>query len=91
MARERMITRTIKTDIYNVLGMDTEKAEIKEILCLVSCPYEEKHLEKLLQRNAALTEGENFKPCKWEKVNTIEQVYGIPESLFLELATPIER
>ena len=84
MARERMVTRTIKTAEVEVMTINTMTAEVK-IISYTTEPQEneEKYL-KVLQK---LHETDAFKLVKVESVELYEFLYGMPEKEFRQHAT----
>lgn len=85
MARERMVTRTVELSICEVMCMDIKTAEVQV------CTFEigggltdEKALLKAVKK---LAETGTFKCVAISSVSQREILYGMPESLFIELAT----
>ena len=83
MARERMITRTIKSADVEVMTINTTTAEVK-IECYTTEPQEneEKYL-KVLQK---AYETDTFKLVKIESVEIYEDLYGMTEKEFKQYA-----
>ena len=83
MARERMITRTIKSADVEVMTINTTTAEVK-IECYTTEPQEneEKYL-KVLQK---AYETDTFKLVKIESVEIYEDLYGMSEKEFKQYA-----
>ena len=83
MARERMVTRTIKSADVEVMTINTSTAEVK-IVCYTTEPQEneEKYL-KVLQK---AYETDTFKLVKIESVEIYEDLYGMTEKEFKQHA-----
>lgn len=80
--KEKIITRTVITLKASVLGFD---AEDNPVMADFDLPMmDEKKIIKYLSENAI-----NFTPAKVRKVETVEQLYGMPESLFMKYATKL--
>lgn len=90
MARKRMVTRTIKTTMVTATVVTTtESGEkgIREIPVELTGDFKnDKVLEKAVKEKVEAA-GARFVDI--EKTETNEQLYGMPEEEFLELATPI--
>ena len=89
MARKPMITRTIKTTVATVLGMDITTAEPENRTVTLARTYPT--MDKLLAAAKEAAETDTFKVVHIVHSEIKEQLYGMPEQMFLELATPIER
>lgn len=89
MARKPMITRTIKTTKVTVLGMDIVTAEPENRTVVLARTYP--NMEKLLAAAKAAAETETYKVVHVASAEVIEQLYGMPEQQFVELAQPITR
>ncbi len=83
MARERMVTRTIKSADVEVMTIDTTTAEVK-VECYTTEPQENE--EKYLKVLRKEFETETFKLVKVEKVEIYEDLYGMTEKDFKEHA-----
>lgn len=83
MGRERMITRTIKSAVVEVMTIDTTTAEVA-IISYTTEPQEneEKYLKVLRKK----FETDNFKLVKIEEVQIFEELYGLPEKEFIQYA-----
>ena len=83
MARERMITRTIKSACVEVMSINTTTAEVR-IECYATEPQEneEKYL-KVLRKDL---ETDTFKLVKIERVQIYENLYGMSEKEFIQHA-----
>lgn len=90
MTRKRMVTRTIKSTMATVTVVataDNGEKGLREIPVEVTGEFKtEKALRKAVE--AKVTEA-GFKFVDIEKTETDEQLYGMDEELFLEVATPI--
>lgn len=86
MARERMVTRTITVTTYSVLGinLDTQKAETRT--AEISGGVDAKTAEKLVREYYANTP---FAIALISPANTIDVLYGMPESEFIKFAKPL--
>ena len=85
MARERMVTRTVELSVCEVMCMDIKTAEVEV------CTFEigggltdEKALLKAVRKMA---ETDTFKCVAISNVYQREILYGMPESMFINLAT----
>ena len=83
MARERMVTRTIKSACVEVMTINTTTAQVK-IECYTTEPQEndEKYL-KVLRKEF---ETDTFKLVKIERVQIYENLYGMSEKEFIQHA-----
>lgn len=89
MARKPMITRTIKTTKVVVLGMDITTAEPENRTVVLARTYPS--MEKLLAAAKAAAETDTYKVAHVVSSEVIEQLYGMSEQQFVELAQPIIR
>ena len=83
MARERMVTRTIKSAEVEVMTIDTMTAEVRII------PYDaepQENDEKYLKVLRKEHETETFKLVKVETVEIYENLYGMSEKEFKQYA-----
>lgn len=87
MARKPMITRTIKTTKVTVLGMDIVTAEPENRTVVLARTYPS--MEKLLVAAKTAVETDTYKVVHVVSSEVIEQLYGMPEQQFVELAQPI--
>ena len=83
MARERMITRTIKSACVEVMTIDTTTAGV-EIIVYTTEPQENE--EKYLKVLRKEFETDTFKLVKIERVQIYENLYGMPEKEFVQYA-----
>ena len=83
MAKERIITRTIESNILEVMACDTETAEVKTIEIrtgvLPACTNPERYLKKHYDTDT-------LKICAVISHRTETTLYGMPESLFMQYA-----
>ena len=91
MAKESMITRTIKTTAATVLCLDIETGEpCNRTFTLSGERTKEKDVIK--EVSALLADYEpSVKAVHLVDTVIVEQLYGMPESTFLEFAKPFER
>lgn len=89
MARKPMITRTIKTTKAVVLGMDINTSEPENRVVTLARTYPT--AEKMLSAAKCAVETDSFKVVHIVSSEVVEQLYGMPEQQFVELAQPIVR
>ena len=83
MARERMVTRTIKSACVEIMTINTTTAEV-EIIVYTTEPQENE--EKYLKVLRKEFETDTFKLVKIERVQIYENLYGMPEKEFIRYA-----
>ena len=83
MARERMITRTIKSADVDVMTIDTTTAEVRVIPFTVEPQENEEKYLKVLRKEH---ETESFKLVKVESIEIYEGLYGMTEKEFKQHA-----
>ena len=83
MARERMVTRTIKSAVVEVMAIDTMTAEVKVIPYMTEPQEKDEKYLKVLQKEH---ETETFKIVKVESVEIYENLYGMTEKEFKQYA-----
>ena len=83
MARERMVTRTIKSAVVEVMTIDTMTAEVKGIPYMTEPQEKDEKYLKVLQKEH---ETETFKIVKVESVEIYENLYGMTEKEFKQYA-----
>lgn len=81
--REKIITRTVITLEVNVMGIDSDNNVAVKVIPLPLMD-EKKILSYLMNHPMA-----DFTPAKILKVEQVEQLYGMPESLFMQYATKL--
>lgn len=83
MSRERMVTRTIKSAVVEVMTIDTMTAEVR-VIAYTTEPQEndEKYLKVLRKEH----ETETFKLVKVETVEIYENLYAMSEKEFKQYA-----
>lgn len=79
MARERMITRTIRTAYVDVMTVDTTTANVSIETFEVEPQEDEEKYLKVLRK---MYETDNYKLVKFEKVDIFENLYGMSEKEF---------
>ena len=83
MAKEKLITRTIRITTVEAVFMDTETAEVRKVHIDIPNMDEMKNLCKYMQENYALaTEQYVFSRI----IKTTDKLYGITTQHFLENA-----
>lgn len=87
MARKRVVSRTVKGTIVNVLAVDIETQEVKEIEIPVGVKYTS--TEKALKAISKIMP-ENQKAVAVLTLTEFEQKYAMDEEQFIKMATPIE-
>lgn len=84
MARQPMVTRTIKTTTANVLCIDTVNAEpYNEMIVLPRTYKDEKAMMKYISKTY---DNENRKAVKVVETVVAEKLYGMSEEKFIEYA-----
>lgn len=84
MAKERMVTRTVTTNIFEVMTCNVETAEARVIEFKIGpIPANSDALKELKK----VYETENLKLCAIVGHNEETVLYGMPESFFIEHAT----
>lgn len=84
MARVRMVTRTVEVSVVEVLCMDTEAMQPRVMTYKLGGTYEkERDILKALKKEY---EEEGWALVKIRKIETESTLYGMPESLFIQLA-----
>lgn len=82
MAKEKIITRTVLSLKVSVLGFDAEDNPIMQDFEIPV--MDEKKILKYISENVT-----DFTPAKVRKIVEVEQLYGMPESLFMQYATKL--
>lgn len=85
MARERVVSRTIKVAHVTALCLDTETAEPCNITVPISASI--KDAKMMLRAVRKMIETDTLKVAKIVNVEIEEALYKMPESKFVELAT----
>lgn len=88
--KEKMITRTITSTVAHVLCANTETRTIDEVDIVIPGDITE------LNDNLKMKRASKYAPVGSAVVSILslalnEQLYGIPESVFLAHAVPVER
>lgn len=81
MARKRMVTRTITSTKVTAMVYIIEKDEIKEVEYKLSGELSADDALKVITK-----EHKEVRPLKATDVSVQEELYGMPEEKFLELA-----
>lgn len=85
MARERMVTRTVKVAVCEVMCLDTITATVSHMDYTVPGGVTaEKELLKYIQKSHDTA---TFKCVAITKVEHSDILYGMPEEVFIKLAT----
>lgn len=81
--KEKIVTRTVTTLLVRVVGIDNENnVVIKEAEIPV---MDEKKIMPFLMSKAT----DSFTPAKIRSIEQVEQLYGMPESVFIAHATKL--
>ena len=83
MAKERIITRTIESNIFEVMACDIETAEVKTIEIRTGVLTVNTNPERYLKKHF---ETDTLKICAVISHRTETRLYGMPESLFMQYA-----
>ena len=83
MKNEKVITRTIVSITVTVLGLDIETALSSTKTFVIGDVDNEKDALKII---TAICENDTFKPVKVVTLDREENLYGMPESIFLKYA-----
>ena len=83
MARERIITRTIESNIFEVMACDTETAEVKTFEIRTGVLPASTNPERYLKKHY---DTDTLKICAVISHRTETTLYGMPESLFMQYA-----
>ena len=84
MKKERMVTRTIVSTNAQVMCINTETADVSIQNFIAT--GEHKEFDKLLKILRKSHETETFKLVAIQSTETVEQLYGMPESKFIEMS-----
>lgn len=88
MARQRMVTRTIKTKKVVALCLNTDTCEPSNEVFDVPCNIDgDEKIMKYLRKFDTPTD----KAVSIVSITEEEKLYGMPESQFIKLAQPIEK
>lgn len=83
MAREKMVTRTIKSADVDVMTIDTSTAEVRIIPYTTEPQENEEKYLKILRKEF---ETDTFKLIKVQNVEIYEDLYGMSEKEFKQYA-----
>ena len=86
MAKEKLITRTVKVMNVTVFLANLETKQITE--ATVTIPYAKKE-SKIFESARVILEDSNTKVASIKNVETAEKKYGMPESQFITEATEL--
>lgn len=84
--REKMLTRTVTTNRAAVLALNTTDKTVVAVSVDIPGYIPEK---KMLDYTRQQIETDTLKVCTIDGMETIEQLYELPESVFLKYATPV--
>ena len=84
MARVRMVTRTVKSTVVNVMCLDTQERKAVTNVYEISGVYPD--TEKLLKALQAVYDTETLKLVHIATSFEEEQLYGMPENEFMMYA-----
>lgn len=84
MARMRMVTRTVKGTKAEVMCLNTATADVKNLVFEIGGTFTDG--AKLLKELKKAYERETVKLVHIVSTEEIEQLYGMPESVFLQYA-----
>ena len=85
MARERMITRTVEFTEAEVMCVNVNAADVAIRTFIVTGTYE--NSEKLMKALKKAYETDEFKLVNLQDVRVTEQLYGMTEEMFIQMAT----
>lgn len=83
MARDRMVTRTVKGTEYYVTMCDTLKSEVHTVNCTVNSAVKGKELDKAIK---AILETPTDKVVIYTALGETEILYGMTEAEFIKQA-----
>ena len=83
MVKERIITRTIESNIFEVMACDTETAEVKTIEIRTGVLPASTNPERYLKKHY---DTDTLKICAVISHRTETTLYGMPETLFMQYA-----
>lgn len=83
MAKERIITRTIESNIFEVMACNTETAEVQTVEIRTGVLPASTNIERYLKKHY---DTDTFKICAVMSHRTETTLYGMPESLFMQYA-----
>ena len=89
MARQPMVTRTMKTTKATILCLDlVDKQPVYKEIVLPRTYKDERSLMRVVK---PLLENEHFKCVNCEKLETAETLYGMSEQEFIDHAKVLEK
>lgn len=83
MAKERIITRTIESNIFEVMACNTETAEVQTFEIRTGILPASTNPERYLKKHF---DTETLKICAVISHRTETTLYGMPEALFMQYA-----
>lgn len=84
MARERMVTRTIKETTVSVMYVNVIDAKVDYCDYIISGDYDSN--EAIMKYLKKMYENDNIKLVNIINVDTVDKLYGMPEAEFMRLA-----
>lgn len=87
MKKEKMITRTIESTKVNFKVFSIENASVKDTATVLNGNISIENAEKILRDKYATDN--LFKFIMVESIETKEELYGMPESVFMTYATKL--
>lgn len=81
--RERMITRTVKTSVCEVMSVQVSESKAFVQTLKVPGVYDDKELFKVIKK---MYETDDYKPVSVMSVTVEETLYGMSEQKFMEYA-----
>lgn len=85
MARERMVTRTVEFTDAEVMCVNVNTADVAIRRFIVTGTYE--NSEKLMKALKKTYETEEIKLVNLQDSRVTEQLYGMTEEMFIQMAT----
>ena len=89
MARERMVTRTITSTEVTIMLVNLDTAEVENKALELSGSFKDfKSIEKAIEKRKVLETNEKLVQILSSEQK--EQIYGMPEQKFMELASILD-
>lgn len=82
-AKMRMVTRTVKANLFEVMTVNTETKEVSNVEIAVSAMLDTKATEKAIRKAVEI---DTIKVVMWTAKGVNEVLYGMPEEDFIRLA-----
>ena len=89
MARKRMVTRTVKFEQVRVMTLDIENRTPGEVTCQITGKF--KNNDDLLKLAKKAIDTDTLRAVSIISHETVEQLMGMTEEEFIELARYIEK